>query len=56
MTDVHALDDTFEAERARLVGLAYRITGSRAEAEDVVQDAWLRWQGADRGSVDRPAA
>ena len=56
MTDAHPLDDTFEAERARLVGLAYRITGSRAEAEDVVQDAWLRWQGADRGSVDRPAA
>ncbi len=46
---------TFEAEHARLVGLAYRITGSRAEADDVVQDAWIRWQGAE-ADVDRPAA
>lgn len=56
MTGVRELDDTFEAERARLVGVAYRITGSRAEAEDVVQDAWLRWQGADRETIERPAA
>ena len=33
----------FEAERARLNGLAYRITGSLADAEDVVQEAWVRW-------------
>lgn len=46
----------FERERPRLEGLAYRITGSRATAEDVVQDAWLRWESADRGAVDRPAA
>jgi RNA polymerase sigma-70 factor (ECF subfamily) len=32
----------FEAERPRLVRLAYRMTGSLAEAEDLVQDAWLR--------------
>ncbi|HEY4376304.1 MAG TPA: sigma-70 family RNA polymerase sigma factor, partial [Acidimicrobiales bacterium] len=47
---------TFEAERTRLVGLAYRITGSRAEADDIVQDTWLRWERAAPGSVDRPAA
>ena len=34
----------FDAERGRLVGLAYRILGSRTEAEDSVQDAWLRYQ------------
>nr|WP_249420364.1 RNA polymerase sigma factor SigJ [Rhabdothermincola salaria] len=34
----------FDAERLRLVGVAYRILGSRAEAEDAVQDAWLRYQ------------
>ena len=50
------LDAAFSAERRRLVGLAYRITGSRTEAEDVVQDAWLRWQRADRSFIDRPAA
>ena len=48
----------FEAERARLVGLAYRMLGSRSDAEDIVQDAWLRWQrqGDDRALIDRPAA
>lgn len=34
----------FEHERARLVRLAYRMLGSLGEAEDVVQDAWLRWR------------
>ena len=34
----------FEAHRPRLRALAYRMLGSRSEAEDVVQDAWLRWQ------------
>ncbi len=56
MTGVLHDDATFEAERGRLVGLAYRITGSRAEADDVVQDAWLRWQRADPSTVVRPAA
>jgi RNA polymerase sigma-70 factor, ECF subfamily len=46
----------FSAERGRLLGLAYRMTGSLAEAEDVVQDAWLRWSGTDRSAVDNPAA
>jgi RNA polymerase sigma-70 factor (ECF subfamily) len=45
---------TFAAERRRLLGLAYRILGSLTDAEDVVQDAWLRWQSAD--DVDKPAA
>lgn len=36
-------DDGFAAHRAALIGLAYRMCGTRQDAEDVVQDAWLRW-------------
>ncbi len=53
MTGAAAID-AFEAERPRLTRLAYRMLGSVAEAEDVVQDAWLRWQGA-AGEVADPA-
>ncbi len=45
-----------ERERQRLVGLAYRILGSVAEAEDVVQDALLRWRNLDRSEIHNPAA
>ena len=48
--------DPFVGERARLWGLAYRMLGSRADADDVVQDAWLRWNGADQTCVANPAA
>ena len=41
---------------ARLFGIAYRMLSSAREAEDLVQDAWLRWQGTDRSVVDNPAA
>jgi len=44
----------FEDERPRLVGLAYRMLGTWADAEDVVQDVWLRAQAAE--GVERPAA
>jgi RNA polymerase sigma-70 factor (ECF subfamily) len=47
---------SFEAVRARLLALAYRMLGSRAEAEDVVQDVWLKWQLADTRAVQTPAA
>ncbi|GAA3041528.1 RNA polymerase sigma-70 factor [Actinokineospora globicatena] len=46
----------FEAQRSRLFALAYRLLGSAAEAEDAVQDAFLRWNGADRDAVVTPAA
>ncbi|KAB0266020.1 RNA polymerase sigma factor SigJ, partial [Microvirga brassicacearum] len=46
----------FEAHRPRLVRLAYRMLGSRAAAEDMVQEAWLRWQNADPTSVRDPGA
>jgi RNA polymerase sigma-70 factor (ECF subfamily) len=48
--------DVFEAQRPRLFGIAYGMLGSVMEAEDVVQDAWLRWQAADRVAVREPAA
>jgi RNA polymerase sigma-70 factor (ECF subfamily) len=48
--------DPFTEERPRLVGLAYRILGSLADAEDVVSEVWFRWERADRSSVERPAA
>lgn len=47
---------TFESVRPRLFGIAYRMMGTVAEAEDLVQEAWLRWQGADHESVREPAA
>jgi RNA polymerase sigma-70 factor (ECF subfamily) len=47
---------TFQAVRPRLFGIAYRMLGSVAEADDVVQDAWVRWQGAERDAVRDPAA
>jgi RNA polymerase sigma-70 factor (ECF subfamily) len=49
-------DEAFEAKRPRLVRLAYRMLGSMSEAEDVAQDAWLRWQGAETGDIADPAA
>jgi RNA polymerase sigma-70 factor, ECF subfamily len=44
----------FEAHRRALTGLAYRMLGSRAEAEDVVQDAYLRWHSAERDTIEAP--
>ncbi|QDL90518.1 sigma-70 family RNA polymerase sigma factor [Paroceanicella profunda] len=46
----------FEAARPRLIGVAYRMLGAMAEAEDAVQDAWLRWQAGDRSGVAVPEA
>jgi RNA polymerase sigma-70 factor (ECF subfamily) len=43
--------DVFAAERTRLFGIAYRMLGTRADAEDVLQDAWLRWSEAERGEL-----
>jgi RNA polymerase sigma-70 factor (ECF subfamily) len=54
--EVSVETDVFEDERPRLLGLAYRLLGSVTDAEDVVQDAWLRWQGVDRSTIDNPAA
>jgi RNA polymerase sigma-70 factor (TIGR02957 family) len=48
--------EVFEALRPRLLGVAYRILGSVADAEDVLQDAWMRWSRTDAGSVANPEA
>ena len=46
----------FEGERKRLTGVAYRMLGRWSEAEDAVQDAFLRWQAADSRAIERPTA
>jgi RNA polymerase sigma-70 factor (ECF subfamily) len=59
MSDLqHTLDPlaAFERERGRLFGIAYRMLGSVSEAEDVLQDAWLRWHGVEHGTVENPSA
>lgn len=43
--------DPFAALRPRLFGIAYRMLGTRADAEDVLQDAWLRWSAADHAAL-----
>jgi RNA polymerase sigma-70 factor (ECF subfamily) len=46
----------FVPVRPRLFGIAYRMLGSAAEAEDIVQDVWLRWQSTNRKVVENPPA
>ncbi len=52
MTDRDALAGAFESNRKRLRSVAYRMLGSRAEADDAVQEAWLRLSRTDVGDVD----
>ncbi|GHH17164.1 RNA polymerase sigma-70 factor [Streptomyces lanatus] len=57
--DTSSLDraaELFIAARPQLFGIAYRILGSAVEAEDIVQEAWLRWQNTDRAEVRETAA
>jgi len=48
--------DPFHALRPRLFGIAYRMLGTRADAEDVLQDAWLRWSRADPSTLESAEA
>ncbi|GAA0930917.1 sigma-70 family RNA polymerase sigma factor [Nonomuraea longicatena] len=48
--------DRFEVSRARLEAIAYRLLGSAAEAEDVVQETFLRWQATGTGRIEVPEA
>src|SRR5215510_7202947 len=57
--EITANDDglsAFISVRPRLFGIAYRMLGSAAEAEDVVQDVWMRWQSTNRNAIVNPAA
>lgn len=47
---------TFDAHRRRLFGVAYRMLSTVADAEDVVQETWIRWQNTDRSKVQEPIA
>ena len=49
-------EQTFSEHRNLLFAIAYRLLGSAADAEDVVQDAWFKWSAADRGQVLDPKA
>ncbi|MGV3710511.1 MAG: sigma-70 family RNA polymerase sigma factor [Gemmatimonas sp.] len=56
MPQAELLAKEFESQRPRLLRLAYRMLGSLVEAEDVVQDAWIRWQEVELEQVEQPAA
>ncbi|MFD4630999.1 RNA polymerase sigma factor SigJ [Streptomyces sp. NPDC058284] len=51
-----SVTDVFEEHRSVLMGVAYRMLGRVVDAEDVVQEAWLRWSASDRGQVREPRA
>ncbi|WP_030915145.1 RNA polymerase sigma-70 factor [Streptosporangium amethystogenes] len=56
---MHALEraaTAFTELRPRLFGIAYRMLGSATEAEDIVQEVWLRWQDTDRAAIENPSA
>ncbi|MEV1069910.1 RNA polymerase sigma-70 factor [Streptomyces sp. NPDC050263] len=57
--DANSLDQAtrdFIAARPQLFGIAYRVLGSAVEAEDIVQEAWVRWQTTDRSDIQEPTA
>lgn len=56
MAEAHKSNDHFEAARSMLMGLAYRILGSVAEAEDVVQDTYLSWTAVEQTGIERPSS
>lgn len=59
VTRVESTEDpttTFERHRGRLFGLAYRMLGQAQDAEDAVQDAYLRWAGTEHASITHPTA
>jgi RNA polymerase sigma-70 factor (ECF subfamily) len=56
VTDLEEAAEVFQGVRPRLFGIAYRMLSSAAEAEDLLQEVWLRWQTTDRSQVRNPGA
>ena len=56
LNDLDEAASVFDAVRPRLFGIAYRMLGSIVDAEDIVQEAWIRWQTYDRATVQNPPA
>lgn len=56
LADLEVAAAAFARERRRLFGIAYRMLGTVADAEDMVQETWIRWQHSDRTAVNEPAA
>lgn len=56
MNNANEIDTFFRGLRPRLQGIAYRMLGSREEAEDIVQDVWMRWREAAGNAIDNPSA
>jgi RNA polymerase sigma-70 factor (ECF subfamily) len=56
LSEQRTRDDAFEAHRKHLMAIAYRMTGSVADSEDILQDAYLRWCRTDRDAVRQPKA
>jgi RNA polymerase sigma-70 factor (ECF subfamily) len=54
--DIAAAVAVFDEHRRRIFGIAYRMLGTVADAEDIVQETWIRWQNADRTDIREPAA
>lgn len=54
--DIAAAVAVFDQHRRRIFGIAYRMLGTVADAEDIVQETWIRWQNADRTGIREPAA
>lgn len=54
--DLDVAVQVFLAQRTQLFRIAHRVTGDIATAEDVLQEAWIRWQRTDRSSIKNPAA
>src|SRR5262245_34855298 len=53
---MHSRQEIFDAQRSPLFGIAYRMLGSRADAEDTVQDAYIRWHGSEPSEPHNPKA
>lgn len=54
--DLDIAMELFARQRRRLFGIAYRMLGTVADAEDIVQETWIRWQSTDRSQIQEPAA